>query len=182
MGAPKALMDVGGTPWCRVQRERLDRLELPVTWVISPALFTQARTLGVLDAISPRLTSSPDAPMFESILSGVAHLFPVSAGAGGLFILPVDVPAPAPEVWRNLARAPHVGVPSFRGAHGHPVFLTWRWVESRLIPAAMSAAAAHRLDTLIAPDANLIEVDDPDIAVNLNTPDDVTQWLASRNL
>ncbi len=181
MGGPKAMMNAGAEPWCLTQRARLDRLATPFTWVISPELFTRAVANNLLCAISPRVVSDSNAPMFTSLLNGVMHVFPSSPTRGGLFVLPVDVPVPRAEVWHALAAALSVGVPTFRGVRGHPVFISWRWLKDRFIPAAASPTAARplRLDQLIAPDATHIEVDDSDVAVNLNTPDDVAKWLTS---
>ena len=182
MGIPKALMPVAGRPWCLHQRERLDRAGLPATWVVSDSFLTAASSdPRALQAASPRITADSSAPMFASILRGIAHILESSSPRpSGLFILPVDVPAARPEIWHRLAASAPVAVPTFHTKRGHPVYLSWDWIDRRITRNPGTHDPAQRLDSLIAPDTTLIEVDDPDIAVNLNTPDDVTSWLASR--
>lgn len=166
MGVPKALMSVGGTPWWTRQQSRLERVGLPVTWVVSDRVAREsqlARTVVVDDT----------APMFESIRAGVASLGSLESLAG-VFILPVDVPAPEPGVWRELGRCEHPAVPVWHGRRGHPVYLPGTWLRGR------DWARAGRLDDLIRADSFAVRVGDPDVTVNLNTPQDVDRWLSTQ--
>jgi len=181
MGGPKVAMDVGGRPWCHWQRERIERLGLRTLWVLPPGVRDSEKCRDALDGLE-FVTGDPDSPMFASFVQGLNTLAPEHGEqiTGGLFVLPIDTPAPKPDVWRRLAAASLVGVPTHRGTRGHPVFLSWPWV-ARVFSLGAGAEApprAARLDRLIEPDTTLIEVDDPDVAVNLNTPDDVAHWLA----
>ncbi|MCC6321526.1 MAG: NTP transferase domain-containing protein [Phycisphaerales bacterium] len=181
MGGPKALMDVGGRPWWRHQRDCLPRPGFTTTWVVSP---------GVRDGMSVKsdrpelVVVDPDRPMFASILAGLASLR--ASPPGSVFILPVDCPAPSMHVWEALASPANrdsVTIPTHMGATGHPVHLPWRFVTDVLDPAVSAAADADtlRLDTFIGSRARRVPVDDPRIAMNLNTPGDVKEWLLFRN-
>jgi CTP:molybdopterin cytidylyltransferase MocA len=165
MGVPKALMTVGGRGWWRVQEERLTRAGVDRLWVVSPQVGAAVHGPAVVE-------SSPDAPMFASVLAGVA-----ARPNASLFILPVDVPAPGPDIWRALAAAAgdRVAVPTFNGEHGHPVALSRLWIDRALKPAGETM----RLDHLIAPDTVYIPVHDRAVLVNLNTPDDARAWAAA---
>lgn len=178
MGSPKALMEVGGRAWWMIQRERVDAIGVPATWVVSPAVEE-----GILSASTAPLRlvrSDPAAPMFSSLLAGIASLR--TSPPGSLFVLPVDCPAPSRPVWEALAASGEVAVPVHAGARGHPVHLPWSFVASVIEPAAVGAEASGpaRLDLLIAPIARSVEVDDPDATTNLNTPADVQDWLHRR--
>jgi len=172
MGGPKALMDVRGRPWWRRQHEAITAMDLEATWVVSPEV--DGAMADHADAPQRRARSSPDAPMFQSILAGVESL--ADSPPVGVFILPVDVPAPGAGVWRALEATGRVAVPRCAGRGGNPVFLPWSWVRASILGRA--AGDGPRLDHLIAPDAMYVDVDDPSVVANLNRPEDVAAWLA----
>lgn len=176
MGAPKALMPVAGVgeprPWWRHQQDRLARADRPPLWVVSPDVRAAMR-----ESAPPHVQSDPDAPMFASVLAGLSALR--AAPPGWVHVLPVDVPAPAPATFAALeaAAGPRgVAVPRFRGRTGHPLCLAWSWIEEKVFPVA---APDQRLDALTAPARVVVDVDDPAVAANLNTPDDLRRWLAT---
>ncbi len=171
MGGPKALMTVRGEAWWRIQAARLRRAGVESIWVVSQVV--REATAREADAPEHLVLGNPDQPMFESVVRGVEALR--HAPPRGVFVLPIDVPAAGPEVWRALAARGPVSAPVFRGAAGHPVYLAWEWIERALLGAP--APGERRLDLLIAPLVERIEVDDPDVAVNLNAPADVDAWL-----
>ena len=172
MGGPKALMTVGGQPWWRVQDKRL-RI-LPRVWVASREIAKEMKACPV-----PILAGNSDAPMFDSIRVGLDCMG--DPEIGGVFILPVDVPAPSFETFQMLKAAAGNGVaiPTFDRRRGHPVALSRPWIERVLMPA-LDAGGEQRLDHLLGADAVEIPVADRDVTVNLNTPDDVARWEASR--
>jgi molybdenum cofactor cytidylyltransferase len=170
MGTPKALMSVDGRAWWRIQAERLAAVGLEATWVVSAEV--RAAMLSCEGAPKALVTGDSTAPMFGSILAGVAAIAPRLPR--GLFVLPVDIPAPGAAVWSALSRAGRVAIPAYSGRRGHPAYLPWGWLTAAL--AALPPAP--RLDALIAPVAVEVPVDDPGILVNLNTADDLRAWLA----
>jgi CTP:molybdopterin cytidylyltransferase MocA len=167
MGGPKALMQVRGRAWWQVQEERLG--SIPRVWVASPIVADAMRACR-----APIRLGNPDSPMFDSIRAGLTSA--LHSTTAGVFILPVDVPAPWLRTLESLAAATGVGValPAFAGQRGHPAALSRRWIERVLLPAPAGA----RLDRLIGPDAIELPVEDASVVVNLNTPRDVERWLA----
>jgi CTP:molybdopterin cytidylyltransferase MocA len=106
--------------------------------------------------------------MRASLRAGLRGL-DAQALAGGVLMTHVDRPRVAPETLaRLLAGGPGTSrVPYHRGEPGHPVFLS----------AALCAALARPPDADLAPlserllgDAARVEVDDPDVLLNVNTP------------
>lgn len=170
MGVPKAAMRVGGRPWALVQAERLNALGLGAVWVLSPesaaALGSAAKELGRL------VSAASEAPMFESVRAGAKAALE-GRGDGGVYVLPVDVPAASRGVWEALSAAGAVSVPVFEGARGHPVYLPREFVERVLLPAPAGA----RLDELIRAERLEVRVRDAQVCVNLNTPRDVEALL-----
>jgi CTP:molybdopterin cytidylyltransferase MocA len=175
MGGPKALMDVGGRPWWRWQMERLDAAGLESVWVVSEDVRDTMEEGGA-DAEWFAMGDG-DEPMFDSVVAGVSALEDED-DVRGVFILPVDVPAPRAPVWEELASAGPVVVPTFEGKHGHPLYLSWGWVEERVLPVR-AHAEQYRLDAMIRAEVREVDVDDPSVTMNLNTPEDVKRWLAA---
>ena len=178
MGTPKALMTVAGTPWWTIQRDRLHRAGVPAIWVVSPAVHDALLTShGVPEYM---ILADPDAPMMASIGAGIEALR--TQPPVGVFILPIDTPAPSGAVWnalRAIADAPTA--PSFDGRTGHPIRLPWSFIASAILPHTADPAwlATARLDRLVAGALRAVPVDDPDVLENLNSPADVERWLAS---
>lgn len=173
MGTPKALMQSGSVPWWHIQQGRLARANVPAFWIISP----QVRE-GMSEPPADSITADPNAPMFASILAGLRAAHPTQ----GIFILPVDVPAATDSrIWAALASSPSPITPTHQGKHGHPIFLPQSWLDAVLFPAVRAATdpTSLRLDTLIRPQLAELPVNDPVVACNLNTPDDLHRFLAS---
>lgn len=140
-------------------------------WVVSPDV--EAAMADSDAAPTERVCASPDAPMFESIVTGLRALAP--SPPAGVFILPVDVPAPSAPTLARLTTGPSVAVPRSNGRTGHPIWLDWGWVREHLLT---TTPAARRLDLLIKADATPVDVDDDAVAWNLNTPADLAAWQA----
>jgi CTP:molybdopterin cytidylyltransferase MocA len=170
MGAPKALMPVNGEPWWETQSRRLRTIGVPTIWVVSQAV-NAAMPAG--DPVR-RIIADEKAPMLASVLVGARAL--LGDPPSGVFILPIDTPAPDQKTWNDLAATGAVASPMFQEHRGHPVYLPWGWVRRRLLDPALDPASA-RLDHLIGADIVRVPTDDPDSATNLNRPADLEQWL-----
>lgn len=171
MGGPKALMPVWDQPWWRVQRERLSALDLIQVWAVNEHVEEDMD----LDPDAPgrRVLVDSSEPMFASVTAGLRDLREKSLH--GVFVLPIDVPAPSPTVWESLLGSSCCAAPIYEDQRGHPVYLPSDWIETVAYPAFDNPDA--RLDRLIGDSLNLIEVSDPDVAWNLNTQDDLQRWL-----
>lgn len=175
MGGPKPLMMVGGREWWRVQRERLRSAGVCDVWVVSPEFHAAIKEEG--DAAPRMVIGDPAAPMFASVAAGVLAV--CDDPLDGVFLLPVDVPAPAREVWSAIHGGVHPRVPRFGDQRGHPVWLPWAFVNRAILPRASGGdwVARTRLDHLIADELVEVEVDDPGVLANLNTREDVERWV-----
>jgi CTP:molybdopterin cytidylyltransferase MocA len=174
MGGPKVLMSVDGLPWWRVQRGRLDAIGLEQVWLVSP------ETRSVLEAEADGPTQLVDAdssePMFETVMRGLGAI--EAKPCDGVFVLPIDVPAAEPSVWRALAETRQVAVPVCDRKCGHPLYLPWAWIQTHLLDEHPPPGA--RLDRLIRPMRMEVSVVDPAVTINLNTESDVDRWLGLR--
>ncbi len=103
----------------------------------------------------------------------------------GVFVLPVDVPCPGPEVWEMMAQAMHPGVeavvPRFGCRRGHPVLLSSDFFF-RLAQVPLTSPQA-RLDrqirSLPRARAVTVAVADPRVCWNLNTPEAYQAYRAA---
>jgi CTP:molybdopterin cytidylyltransferase MocA len=174
MGVPKALMRIGGRAWWHVQSERIAAAGREACWVVSPDVRIELGSEP--GAPAPLLESDPDAPMFASIIRGILGLR--AASPPWVHVLPVDVPAPRRQTLDALESAAGnegVAVPVYKGRAGHPACLSWGWVEATLLHRG-AEPGSPRLDALLGTSRNLAAVDDPDVCVNLNTPDQAREW------
>lgn len=173
MGGPKALMATPAGVWWRVQAARLREAQVGAIWVVSDVVKdAMVREGGAPDRL---VRSDAHMPMFASVVAGLRA---VEAGPqGGTFVLPVDIPAPGPDVWRALAASARHGaaVPVFEGRRGHPVYLTRETVRRVLQRCAAEPGAITRLrlDEVLAEGVSEVPVTDPAVAINLNRRDDV---------
>ncbi len=116
------------------------------------------------------VNSEPARGQFSSLLTGLEK------AQDGAFVLPVDVPAASPEIWRKLELALQekvfVAQPVHDDRGGHPVLLSSAFVSCLLeIPPEEG-----RLDELIRElqpgELARVAVDDAKIELNLNQPSD----------
>ncbi|MBM4317420.1 MAG: nucleotidyltransferase family protein [Deltaproteobacteria bacterium] len=123
------------------------------------------------------INPSPEEGQFSSLRLALEKTLGES-----VFILPVDAPAPKKEIWfklENNSTSAWVVVPKYQDKGGHPVWLSPQFGEqllSKTIPTN-----EHRLDIQIR---NLkpsqyksIEVGDPSVLVDLDTPADLESYL-----
>lgn len=170
MGTPKALMTVEGQPWWRMQADRLRAIGVPALWIINEQVAAAMQG----DTPTRHALMDSSKPMLASALAGVQLL--AADPPQGVFILPIDTPAPRPQVWADLAATNAVASPTVGGSSGHPLYAPWAWIADRLRTGSINPDT-DRLDTLIAGDRVTVPTDDPDAITNLNRPEDLANWL-----
>ena len=128
---------------------------------------------GVLSLPLPRAGLD----MFASIRHGLSRLLD-SPDWTVVAVLPVDHPLVASEsVGALAAGAAPSAVPLYRGKRGHPVCLT-RALAEALVAGALPGATLR--DALRVAGRVDVEVDDPGVVANCNTPDRLQEALAAR--
>lgn len=173
MGAPKALMNVGGEPWWRRQLDAVRRAGRASLWVVSDEV---AAELGGEEPELSLARSDPDSTMFDSLMVGIDAIRHRPPGA--IFVLPIDVPAAEPPTWDALAATGVTAAPAHSGKTGHPLYVPWKIVETILLDPESGPPGTRRLDRIMAPMVHRVRVADRAVVFNLNTPDDVAAWLA----
>ncbi|MDX2438511.1 MAG: NTP transferase domain-containing protein [Acidobacteriota bacterium] len=115
--------------------------------------------------------------MFASLRFGLEHLIQGDDWRS-LAVLPVDHPlVAAGTVGALAAAAERAVIPSYRGKHGHPIVIA-REVALSIIRGDLSGPTMR--EVLRAVGATDLEVDDPGVVANCNTPAALSAALARR--
>jgi CTP:molybdopterin cytidylyltransferase MocA len=173
MGSNKAIVEIDGAPWWRTQMDRFGDMGIRSLWALSPEAAEQIRRAD--DAPTQMVICSPDKPMFHSFARAIALLSEDPPET--VFVLPVDCPAPSRAVWESLLGVAPVAAPSFEGEIGHPLALSWHWVDANVCPHLRESSPDLRLDALTRADRRIVPVSDPNVRMNLNHRADVIAWL-----
>jgi CTP:molybdopterin cytidylyltransferase MocA len=174
MGEPKGLVVVKGRPWVEHQIEAIGRTGgRRVLLVLGHDQPAYEQALPQLDRLAEVVTNpDPDRGPFSSLQCGMAQVAPGTA----VFVLPIDVPAPSPDVWKALLEALRAGgeaaVPVHDGRGGHPVLLAAPLVRRLLGRPPEGRLDAELAELSTAGGVVRVPVDDPLVRLNLNAPED----------
>jgi molybdenum cofactor cytidylyltransferase len=173
VGMPKGLVVAFGRPWLELQLEVLEgagirRIVLVLSQENVP--LYRAGVPGLEKRATLVVNPDPDRGPFSSLQCGLSVVTP------GLpsFVLPVDVPAPALQVWRSLLAAlsgsVDAAVPTLDGRGGHPVLLS----PAFALDLSKLPAREGRLDEVLADPKRQervarVAVTDERVRMNLNT-------------
>jgi CTP:molybdopterin cytidylyltransferase MocA len=163
MGMPKALLDAGGVSFL----VRLARVFVQAdcsVWIV-----TGATPLTGPSGVAAVENASWRDGQWSSARVGLRAA--LAAGADRLLVHPVDVPLISPDTARALLSAlthsPAV-VAAYRGAGGHPLGLTAASAQ-----ALLDAPDLPHLEAgLQRVDARLLDVDDPAVLQEVDTPEE----------
>lgn len=111
---------------------------------------------------------------FSSLLLGTR--FFLNSKYKGAFILPVDTPPPMSGTWKILKEKLidpfHVITPKFKEKGGHPILMAKSFAQG--LVKNPPEAHSSRLDWIIkktpANNKSIIEINDPSLTLNINTP------------
>ncbi len=190
MGGPKALIRIGGTTLLEGALEGMAAARLEdVAVVLDPRaeIFGEASRIAAATGARVVENPAPEHGMLSSVRCALDALGEPAAGrpasesdrvtaATHVALLPVDHPPIRAETFARLAaqaanRPEAIVVPRFGGRRGHPALF-----PRSLFPALVSAPneIGARAVLRAHPDRVLeIDVDDPAVVRDLNTPDDL---------
>jgi CTP:molybdopterin cytidylyltransferase MocA len=141
----------------------------PVAATLPPG-FTADGVFG----LRPLPLPEPGLDMLASLRWGLRHLIG-EAGWMAVVVQPVDHPLVAPEsVIELVAADASVAVPCYDGKHGHPVCLRRGVAEGIARGQLLGDTLRDVLKTVGIVD---VEVDDPGVIANCNTPESLARWL-----
>jgi molybdenum cofactor cytidylyltransferase len=172
MGRPKPLLDAGGRTFVRRILDALrDGGADEAVVVTRPATATIASEVAAAGFGRVVENPDPDRGQYSSLLVGLDAIDRLETD--GMLVTLVDLPlVAASTVAALLSRARGSRAPilraTYRGRHGHPVVFT------RVVFPALRAAdpAMGAKPVLRAFDVEDVEVDDPGVDRDVDTPDD----------
>lgn len=171
MGRPKALLEVDGTTFL----ERAVHLlrDAGCRYVVAVVDDDEwIERLADVSGAAVVVNDQADSEQIDSLRLGIANL---PEGADGVLVLPVDFPRVASRTVATLIgeferRPAPILNPAYRGQNGHPVIFAREVVPELLHPGlpdgARSVIHAHAEAT------RAVEVDDPGILADVDTPAD----------
>lgn len=174
MGRPKPLLLFHGETF-------LDRLIGCFAGIASPVrvvLGYRAAEVraGIVRGNEAEFVINPDPArgMLSSLQCGLLDL---PAGIAAVFFMPVDLPALRRTTIDTLAAAPgSLLIPRCNGRNGHPVRIS-RTIVGELLAAPLTAKAS---DVIHRHRAVFIDVDDPGVIHDVDTPADYEMLVAGR--
>ncbi len=172
MGSPKALLPWGPVTFVQHLCALLDGLDFAARGVVSRAGLDLPVTWPLW------LNPDPDRGMLSSLQTALQR---VSPDCPWMMVCLVDQPAISPDTFRLMAaQASEQGwsSPVYQGRRGHPV------VIGRHCFAALHAAAPTQnpRDVLSQFPRTLVEVSDPCVALDFDTPEEWEAFQAQRGL
>lgn len=174
MGYPKALLSLpDGTPLAVYQTRQLAQIGCePIVVVIGAEAD---RITYELDHIEIVLNPRWGEGRLTSIQAGLRAL----KSCDGCFILPVDVVGMKPSTLESVKNMAERGTyevvrPVYQGKPGHLVWCS-RQIMAQI--AGLDIDPDTPLNKWLMPFTHYVEVDDPAIRRNLNTPDAWAEWV-----
>lgn len=171
MGQPKALLPLGST----TMAERL--IQIFNQFCTQTILITGAhhsQILNTLPHLSSHIVYNEDhaAGMFSSLRKGLA----AASDADAILFIPVDFASVDPDSVAALFSVPAQPLvkPRFAGRSGHPILIRQPAIGA-LISAPSTANAKQILSQFTA---TYVDVDDPGVADDCDTPQDYARLLA----
>ena len=174
MGSPKALLDWGGMPLLQLQVDVLVAAGCsPVVVVLGHKALQIEGALPRPDACQIVINTQHMSGRASSVRAGASVL---ADDLGAVVLSSVDTPCSAGTVrslidaWRTDSAAGTIVVPRYEGGNGHPALFDGslladlRAVEERS-EGLRAVRRAHAETT------RFLDVDDPLVALNLNTPE-----------
>jgi CTP:molybdopterin cytidylyltransferase MocA len=195
---PKGLLDISGEPWLLQQLALIREVKFELVVLILghnwenycneiPQLLDCINKVQKFNEVKLKVSinSTPEKGSFSSLQKGISSS--LDENSFPAYIKPIDVPMPDLEVWENLNTAlsfeNSVIIPSYRKRSGHPVLLSHEFMSSlvKLNPSNPQSRLDSQIQRLQSSKIVYVEVDDPNITLNLNTPNQWNNFLKSVN-
>jgi molybdenum cofactor cytidylyltransferase len=181
MGRDKALLPWHGQTFLSGAIDRLTPFTQLVTVVAgknSEILKPEIYARGAFLVINPQ----PECGQFSSLRVGLHEV--LNHGRDAAIVTLVDRPPAKPETITTLLNAfarnferdngKWAAIPEYEGKHGHPIVIGREMIEAflRADPKSTARDVEHANQQHI----EYVPVDDPNVIVNINTPEDYAQF------
>jgi|TARA_B100001758_G_scaffold13685_1_gene9964 molybdenum cofactor cytidylyltransferase len=168
LGSPKALIEVGGVSLISWILTRLNGSGLRPVVVTRENLADEIReSVGDVEII---VNENAERGRTGSVKKGLSYLKERMRNENGALIVPVDRPGFSISTVELLVSSKSSSCPSKDGRGGHPLF-----VDRHDIERILQSASDEPLNSIIDPERILVE--DPYLHLNIDTSEDVDEFL-----
>ena len=179
MGTPKALCKWGKATFLEAVAANLQKAGIEQITVVLGNAAPQIQNYGIPDDIQMAVNPNPQYGQLSSLQIGLSIQESCILGA---MVALVDHPAVSPETIHSLIKAfdsrPELLIkPRYRDRGGHPILIGRLWWQEILSAPTKPDVTGNQVSTLRDilnqhPDQiNTIEVDDPGILIDIDTPE-----------
>jgi len=173
MGFPKGLMPYRGQKLLQYQINQYFKLGgKKVIVVLGEHLETYQKNIPAIKNCEIIINDQIESGPFYSLQLALTLLQNTSA----FFLIPMDSPSPNPSVWRKLARAHttsfFISKPMLQEKGGHPIIIDKQFYNTleKANPKSDEGRLDFQIHQLDKKYVNLVQVNDPTIQLNLNSP------------
>ncbi len=182
MGCNKAFMQFKGEPWVLTQLRQIADVGFKnIILVTNPD--TQVALKKLLAEFEPKIllitNPNPEKGPFSSLQLAIAE-----APENASFVCPIDVPLKSTSIeilrhaWLEQHDPLEAMIPSYQMRQGHPVVLSSDLQKDllKISPNKPEARLDFVLKALPGNKKKILALRDPDITLNLNTPEDLAAY------
>jgi molybdenum cofactor cytidylyltransferase len=178
MSSPKALLPFGDETFASSIARKVAACGIPFIYLIAGSHHQQIRenlprSLGVDVIFNMRFKEG----QISSLKEGVRNL---PTGSTEVLVWPVDQPLVRKETVQQLVdtfhqHRKHLTIPVREGKRGHPVI--YDLVAIHTIMGLSSSHTAKEVQTTFENETSLVEVNDPGILIDIDTPEDYRDYI-----
>lgn len=178
MRSPKALLTIDGVTFTERIASIMHECRVDPVFVVAGAHVDEIRlqfagTAGFTVLYNSRYMHG----QVSSLKEGLRHL---PTGTTAVLVWPVDQPLARTDTIKKLVAAFETGgkalaIPSFEGRHGHPVLYGPRAIQTIL--SLKKNQTAKEIRAAYAEQTLFVEVDDPGILIDIDTPEDYQEHI-----
>jgi molybdenum cofactor cytidylyltransferase len=173
MNSPKALLQIHGKTFVEHISEQMARSGVDPVCVVAGAHFAEIRNhFGLREEFSIIHNLKYSQGQLSSLKEGLRQL---PTGSEAAMVWPVDLPLVHVNTVKAIVQAfkqsrKAVVIPSMNGRHGHPVIYGTPAIGS--IFTLKGDRTAKDVRTLLKDDVFYVEVSDPGVLIDIDTPED----------
>lgn len=181
MKSPKALLKIGKENFAQCIVRKLGECGIDFIYVIAGAQHEAIKK--ELTGIEVLFNARHQLGQLSSLKEGLRNL---PTGSSEALVWPVDQPLVSVETVQLLIDTYHhtkkrLTIPIYETRRGHPVLYDRHAIQATL---ALDSAkqTAKELQTIFAADTTLLEVEDPAVLIDIDTPEDYKKYITDAGL
>jgi molybdenum cofactor cytidylyltransferase len=178
MHTPKALLQLGDETFAQAIMRKAQESGIDCVYLVAGAHYPKIRdelrqSSGFEIIFNPRFAEG----QISSLQEGLRNM---PSGSTDALVWPVDLPLVLQETAQELiashiASGNPVTIPVYRGKHGHPVLYNIDAI--RTILSLGTDHTAKELQEVYAGRITFVEVNDPAVLVDIDTPEDYRKYV-----